>query len=127
MPEARSRRGSYPRDSRGWSRTRRDREHAPGVQSTTNQTARSVSTRPQVAQGVLLPKKGAYPGAAGGVERTRLVEAQRRAGSRRQPPQQQVLQRFADAEGIELVEVESAKHDASKRPLLAQALAEACL
>jgi DNA invertase Pin-like site-specific DNA recombinase len=39
--------------------------------------------------------------------------------------QQQVLQRFADAEGIELVdvlvEVESAKHDASKRPVLAPA------
>jgi DNA invertase Pin-like site-specific DNA recombinase len=43
--------------------------------------------------------------------------------------QQQVLRRFADAEGIELVdvlvEVESAKHDASKRPVLAQALAKA--
>jgi len=43
--------------------------------------------------------------------------------------QQQVLQRFADAEGIELVdilvEVESAKHDATKRPVLAQALAKA--
>jgi DNA invertase Pin-like site-specific DNA recombinase len=43
--------------------------------------------------------------------------------------QQQVLQRFAVAEGIELVdvlvEVESAKHDASKRPVLAQALAKA--
>jgi DNA invertase Pin-like site-specific DNA recombinase len=43
--------------------------------------------------------------------------------------QQQVLQRFADAERIELVdvlvEVESAKHDASKRPVLAQALARA--
>jgi hypothetical protein len=38
-----------------------------------------------------------------------------------------VLQRFADAKGIELVEVESAKHDASKRPLLAQALARGCL
>jgi DNA invertase Pin-like site-specific DNA recombinase len=42
--------------------------------------------------------------------------------------QQQVLQRFADAEGIELVdilvEVESAKHDATKRPVLAQALAK---
>jgi DNA invertase Pin-like site-specific DNA recombinase len=43
--------------------------------------------------------------------------------------QKQVLQRFADAEGIELldvlVEVESAKHDATKRPVLAQALATA--
>jgi DNA invertase Pin-like site-specific DNA recombinase len=43
--------------------------------------------------------------------------------------QQQVLQRFADAEGLELVkvlvEVENAKHDASKRPVLAQALARA--
>jgi DNA invertase Pin-like site-specific DNA recombinase len=43
--------------------------------------------------------------------------------------QQQALQRFAAAEGIELVdvlvEVESAKHDASKRPVLAQALARA--
>jgi hypothetical protein len=61
-------------------------------------------------------KRGPTPGAAGGVKRTRLVEAQRRAGSRRQPPQQQVLQRFADAKGTELVEVESAKHDARKRP-----------
>ena len=43
--------------------------------------------------------------------------------------QQQVLQRFADAESIQLVdvlvEVESAKPDASKRPVLAQALARA--